>query len=344
MDANKNNLSREELIEKEKAVVDRICHDDKYAYYFFHEKCRPLFSKILWKIFGNNSDYDELVNELFLLLKKPNKDGEVWHALKTYDYRTTLFDWIKTVAVRHFYDSSKQTFDIPIHIVDTAIIEKIIGEMGKADYRKYMWFKYVERLEDKQVAVKLEIDGRQLKSLSKKAAKHFKIIAEHKFPEYYDCLFAKADKSDVDIEAISNKLTDNTNNANDRAKIDISLYLEAMPNERYRHVIHSLFIKDMEPEELAVEMNIRVTNIYNIKKRALDQLRDLAIYYNEIKSLEKHINLISDDIKREVLTSLFLERASYEVVCSKMNISETELKKLKKDAMKELRNIIFKTK
>lgn len=189
MDANKNNLSREELIEKEKAVVDRICHDDKYAYYFFHEKCRPLFSKILWTIFGNNTSY-----------------------------------------------------------------------------------------------------------------------------------------------------------ANGRAKIDISLYLEAMPNERYRHVIHSLFIKDMEPEELAVEMDIRVTNIYNIKKRALDQLRDLAIYYNEIKSLEKHINLISDDIKREVLTSLFIERASYDVVCSKMNISETELKKLKKDAMKELRNIIFKTK
>lgn len=94
--------SREELIEKEKAVVARICSDDDFAYYFFHEKCRPLFSKILWTVFGNNSDYDELVNELYLLLKKPNVDGEYWHALKTYDYRTTLFDWIKTVAVRHF--------------------------------------------------------------------------------------------------------------------------------------------------------------------------------------------------------------------------------------------------
>lgn len=56
-------LSQYELMKKEKAVVARICSDDEFAYYFFHEKCRPLFSKILWTIFGNNSDYDELVNE-----------------------------------------------------------------------------------------------------------------------------------------------------------------------------------------------------------------------------------------------------------------------------------------
>lgn len=100
----------------------------------------------------------------------------------------------------------------------------------------------------------------------------------------------------------------------------------------------------MELEELALEMNTQVSNIYNIKKRALDQLRDLAIYFNEISYLEKYINLISDDIKREILISLFIERASYETVCSKLNITEAKLKKLKKDAMKELKNKIFKAK
>ena len=104
MKIDNNKLSREELIEKEKAVVARICSDDEFAYYFFHEKCSPLFSKILWTVFGNNSDYDELVNELYLLLKKPNVDGEYWHALKTYDDRRRWFDGGKTVAVRHFYN------------------------------------------------------------------------------------------------------------------------------------------------------------------------------------------------------------------------------------------------
>ena len=79
---NKIKISRNELMAKERVVVERICNDDKFAYYFFHDKCRPLLSKILWTIFGNNSDYDELVNELYLLLRKPNAEGDFWHALK----------------------------------------------------------------------------------------------------------------------------------------------------------------------------------------------------------------------------------------------------------------------
>lgn len=341
MKKSKNKILQEEFMEKEKAVVTRICSDDNFAYYFFHEKCRPLFSKILWTIFGNNSDYDELVNELYLLLKKPNVDGEYWHALKTYDYRTTLFDWIKTVAVRHFYNSSKQTFDIPIHILDTAVLENIIGEMEKAECRKYMWFKYVEQMEDAQVAIKFDVEKAKLRNLARKAIKQFKTVVEHRYPEYYDNLFSKADSNNVDINDVSNKLSDK---ADSEIKLDINQYLQAMPNERYRHVIFSIFIKDMELEELALEMNTQVSNIYNIKKRALDQLRDLAIYFNEISNLEKYINLISDDIKREILISIFIERASYETVCTKLNITEAKLKKLKKDAMKELKNKIFKAK
>lgn len=341
MNRGNNRLSREELIEKEKAIVARICNDDEFAYYFFHEKCRPLFSKILWTIFGNNSDYDELVNELYLLLKKPNVEGEYWHALRTFDYRTTLFAWIKTVAVRYFYNSSKKNFDIPAHILDTVVLESMIGELEKSEYRKYMWFKYVEQMEDTQVAIKLDVENPKLRNLARKAIRQFKTVVEHRFPEYYDSLFSKEDSNDVDIDDVSNKLS---YEAESKARFDISLYLQAMPNERYRHVIYSLFIKDMEPEELASEMNMPVSNIYNIKKRALDQLRDLAIYSNEISDLEQYINLISDDIKREILTSLFIERASYETVCSKMNITEVKLKKLKKEAIKELRNKIFKAK
>ena len=239
MKIDNNKLSREELIEKEKAVVARICSDDDFAYYFFHEKCRPLFSKILWTIFDNNSEYDELVNELYLLLKKPNAEGETWHALKTYDYRTTLFDWIKTVAVRHFYNSSKQTFDIPAHILDTAVLESMIGEMEKAEYRKYMWFKYVEQMEDMQVAVKLDVEKSKLRNLARKAIRQFKAVVEHRFPEYYDSLFSKEDSNDVDIDDVSNRISDEADN---KIKLDINQYLQAMPNERYRHVIFSLFI------------------------------------------------------------------------------------------------------
>ena len=49
-------------------------------------------------------------------------------------------------------------------------------------------------------------------------------------------------------------------------------------------------------------------------------------------------------MNKEVRISLFIDRASYEAICSKMNITEVKLKKLKKEAIKELRNKIFKAK
>ena len=56
-------------------------------------------------------------------------------------------------------------------------------------------------------------------------------------------------------------------------KMDIQVALGKMPNDRYRKVIEDLDIRDMQPEQLANEMNITVDNLYNIHRRALLQLR-----------------------------------------------------------------------
>lgn len=339
----KKTLSRDELYKREKAVVERICSDDKFAYFFFHEKCRPLFSNILWTVFSNNSDYDELVNELYIQLKKPNSDGEMWHALKTYDYRTSLFDWIKIVAVRIFYTPNKEIFVIPDSILETGIFEEMVADINKAIYRKFLWFKYVEKIEDEAIVQKLSMERSQLTQLSRKAIRQLKLIIENKYPEYIDILFYKDNVREVFIEETTSLR--HPLNANDNeAALDVYKYLDSMPNESYRHVIKSLFIDDMEPEQLAKELNTPLSNIYNLKSRGLDQLRDLAIYFNEISNLDKYINLISDDRKRDLLMSIYVERKDYESVCSKLNITEVQLKKIKKDAMKELKNKIFKAK
>jgi DNA-directed RNA polymerase specialized sigma subunit len=124
--------------------------------------------------------------------------------------------------------------------------------------------------------------------------------------------------------------------------IDVHKYLDSMPNERYRDVLLSLFLEDREPEDLARDMGTPVSNIYNIKSRALDQLRDIVLYSNEINNLEKYINLISDDRKRKILVSIFIDKRGYNEVCSEFKITEIEFKKIKKDAIKEIKNIIFK--
>ena len=334
-------LTREELIEREKAVIDKICSNDDYAYNFFHEQCRPLISKILWTIYGNNGDYDELVNELYLYLKKPNKEGEYWHNLKTFDYRTSLFDWIKTVAVRHFYTPVEETFVLPESFLDSGLAEKIFAELDRSESRKYMYFKYITKLNDNELADKLHIEVSQLSALHRRSVRLLKKTVRQKYPEHLDYMFVKEDVVELNIEEAGSAIKGEEMSS---AGIDALNYLAAMPDNLYRYVLYALFIENTEPEELAVELNRKVSNIYNLKSRGLDQLRDVVLFSNEIQNLESFINLIDDDRKKLLLHSIFIDKRGYEEVCSMLNINESKFKKLKKDALKELKNKIFKAK
>lgn len=337
-------ISFEELTKRDKVLVNKIINDDTFAFDFFHEKCRPLISKIIWTIYGNNADYEELVNELYLLLKKPNVRGEYWHSLRTFDYRTTLFDWIKLVAVRHFYTPSTEIFNVPSTVLESGMAEKMFSELRRSDYRKFMWFKYIDRLDDEAIADKLRVERSQLQSLSRRAIRQLKSIIENSYPEYLNELFLNHDVTEIEIdESKEPSFVINGNECQDE-KIDIHSYLDSMPNERYRYVVKALYLDDKAPEELAQEMGTPVSNIYNIKSRALDQLRDIVLYSNEISNLSKYINSIIDDRKRKILFSIFIEKKSYTEVYSDLKITEVEFKKLKKDAIKEIKNKIFKAK
>lgn len=69
------------------------------------------------------------------------------------------------------------------------------------------------------------------------------------------------------------------------SKCDLEKLLSAMTNDRYVMVIRKLMIEDWEPEKLADEMGITTANLYNIKRRAVAQLTQIAI--NDIKEYGK---------------------------------------------------------
>ena len=331
----------EELAIRDKAIVNRIICSDDFAYYFFHEKCRPLINNILWTIYGNNGDYDELVNELYLYLKKPDSKGEYWHNLKTFDYRTSLFDWVKTVAVRHFYSPADEKFEMPQSYIESGLAESMFIEIENSECRKYMHFKYILNLEDLLISEKLNIQVSQLKTLKRRSIRMFKKTVQSKFPEYVNYLFMKNDVAEVNIDEVNTSVpSENISTEH----IDAFKCLSLIPDELYRHVLHALFIEDKTPEEVALELNRKVSNIYNLKSRGLDQLRDILLFSNEIQNLDQYINLIIDDRKRQILRSIFIDKRSYEEVCSMLNITESKFKKLKKDALKEIKNHIFKAK
>lgn len=61
------------------------------------------------------------------------------------------------------------------------------------------------------------------------------------------------------------------------AEYDIERLFEMMPTKRYVHVIRRLILEDCEPEALAREMKITTANLYNIKRRSMDQLTRIAL-------------------------------------------------------------------
>ena len=60
-------------------------------------------------------------------------------------------------------------------------------------------------------------------------------------------------------------------------KMEVGYLLSKMHNERYRLVIELLILKEMEPKAVAQKLSVSVDNLYNIKKRALEQLTSVAL-------------------------------------------------------------------
>ncbi len=84
-------------------LVDALIRrDEKLTHAFFFRKCMPMFITIIDRIFDYHVDYDEFVNELYLYLMRPGKDGQEAHVLRAFSFRSSLFTWLNRVAIRFF--------------------------------------------------------------------------------------------------------------------------------------------------------------------------------------------------------------------------------------------------
>lgn len=62
----------------------------------------------------------------------------------------------------------------------------------------------------------------------------------------------------------------------EQARQDVERLLALMRNERYVTVLRLLVLEEREPEEVALQLGISVANLYNIKRRAMLQLIEVA--------------------------------------------------------------------
>ena len=70
--------------------------------------------------------------------------------------------------------------------------------------------------------------------------------------------------------------------------MDIERLFQLMPNKRYVYVINRLVLQEAEPCEVAQELGTNVENLYNIKKRAISALTEIAL--KEVEKYEKRIS------------------------------------------------------
>lgn len=68
-----------------------------------------------------------------------------------------------------------------------------------------------------------------------------------------------------------------SNESRNDARMDIESLLDSMSNSRYAMVLRRLIVEDADPQDVAKEMNIRIENLYNIKKRAILALTEMAL-------------------------------------------------------------------
>ena len=62
-----------------------------------------------------------------------------------------------------------------------------------------------------------------------------------------------------------------------QARMDMETLLRQMKNKRYALVIRLLMIEDRTPEEVARQLCVTVDNLYNIKRRAIQALTEVAL-------------------------------------------------------------------
>lgn len=84
-------MSDKEIIE---GLINR---DNRITERFFFVKCRPLLTAIMRLVFNHPVEYNEMVSELYDYLLTDNGAK-----LRQFQYRSSIYQWIKVVAIRFF--------------------------------------------------------------------------------------------------------------------------------------------------------------------------------------------------------------------------------------------------
>ena len=129
----------------------------------------------------------------------------------------------------------------------------------------------------------MENDAYRLKQFQGRSTIYqwMKIIAIRYFVAKRNSMIDMEPKETLISNAIQKESIESSNNIS--AKIDLENLFRLMQNKRYVYVIKRLVLDEAEPKTVADELRTNVDNLYNIKKRAITTLTEIAL-----KEMEKY--------------------------------------------------------
>ena len=102
-----------------------------------------------------------------------------------------------------------------------------------------------------------------------------KVIAIRYFIAKRDSMIDNESKDSLFDSVVRNETADSEKKM--MARMDIEHLFSLMPNRRYVYVLRRLVLQEAEPKVVAQELRTNVDNLYNIKKRAIAALVDIAL-------------------------------------------------------------------
>lgn len=172
-----------------------IARDNRLTEEFFFVRCRPLFCSIMKMVFGYEVDYDEMVNELYLYLMEEDAAK-----LRQFEYRSTVYQWLKVLAIRFFIkkrnrmidDASHETpydrqdmerpeTDAPLAEND---LERLFDAMATKRYVHVLRRLILEDQEPEQLAQEMNITTANLYNIKRRAMAQLTRVALSDIKEY----------------------------------------------------------------------------------------------------------------------------------------------------------------
>lgn len=257
----------------DKEIVTRLLSaDEEYENFFFSRQCIPLLSKIRWSIFDNEIEIEELISEFILLLKSDD-----WKKLRSFGFRCSLFGWLRIVAINHFnsirddllphgHKSNKTELNIIVPQGKENDIKKLINTIQTPMYKEILIRSYINIIPLDELIPLLSLTKDLFFKLRSRANKQLIKLIKNEGDEFAALYLKNKDiKQQIDIETtyeievISNRM-------------DAETLIKSLSNDRFRFVLDSLILKNMNKSDVAKIMGTSVEYIDTLKHRAIKQI------------------------------------------------------------------------